>query len=135
MTGCAWQHDGSSGQTPPIFGGSSDQIPPIFGGIAVALAQAIDELEEGRWVSGDTVGYVRTGGGKEIDLGPTHVPTSAGTELTVPIEGKWVDSGWRAEAQVVEKKYGRGVLATKSILDMANPAWAIPAPLLALLLR
>jgi len=103
--------------------------------IAVALAQAIDELEEGRWISGDTVGYVRTGGGKEVDLGPAHVPTASSTELTVPIEGKWVDSGWRSEAQVVEKKYGRGILATKSVLDMDHPTWAIPAPLLSLLLR
>lgn len=103
--------------------------------IAVALAQAIDDLEEGRWVAGDTVGYVRTGSGREVDLAPAHVPTLSGTERTVPIEGKWVDAGWRAEAQVVEKKYGRGILATKSILDMDHPTWAVPAPLLSLLLR
>jgi len=103
--------------------------------IAVALAQTIDELEEGRWVAGDTVGYARTGGGKEVDLAPVHVPTPTGTELTLPIEAKWVDAGWRAEAQVIEKKYGRGILATKSILDLDHPTWAVPAPLLSLLLR
>jgi predicted AAA+ superfamily ATPase len=103
--------------------------------IAVALAQAIDELEEGRWISGDTVGYVRTGGGKEVDLGPAHVPTPTGTELSVPIESKWVDVGWRSEAQVMEKKYGRGIVATKSILDMDHATWAVPAPLLSLMLR
>ena len=54
---------------------------------------------------------------------------------TVPLEAKWVDAGWRAEAQVVEKKYGRGILATKSILSMEHPTWAVPAPLLALLLN
>jgi hypothetical protein len=103
--------------------------------IAVALAQAIDELEEGRWISGDTIGYIRTGSGKEVDLGPVYVPTSADTELTIPIESKWVDSGWRSEAQVMERKYGRGVVATKSILDLDHVTWAVPAPLLSLLLR
>lgn len=103
--------------------------------IAVALAQAVDELEEGRWVSGDTVGYTRTGGGKEVDLAPIHVPTPAGSALSVPIEGKWVDTGWRSEAQVIERKFGCGILATKSILDMDHPTWAVPAPLLAALLR
>ena len=62
------------------------------------------------------------------------LPSAAGTRSSVPIEGKWIDAGWRAEAQVVEKKYRAGILATKSILDLGNPAWAVPAPLLALLL-
>ena len=103
--------------------------------IGVALAQAIDELEEGRWVSGDTIGYIRTGGGKEIDLGPAHVPTASAETTTVPLESKWVDAAWRSEAQVIEKKCGRGILATKSVLDMDHPVWAVPAPLLAALLR
>ena len=103
--------------------------------VAVALARAIDDLDEGRWVAGDTIGYIRTGGGKEVDLGPVAVPTTSGSMTTVPLEAKWVDAGWRAEAQVVEKKYGRGILATKSILSMEHPTWAVPAPLLALLLN
>ncbi len=72
--------------------------------VAVALARAIDDLDEGRWVAGDTIGYIRTGGGKEVDLGPVAVPTTSGSMTTVPLEAKWVDAGWRAEAQVVEKK-------------------------------
>lgn len=102
--------------------------------LAVALARRIDELEEGRWVGGDTIGYVRTGSGNEVDLGPADVPTAAGGSVTVPIEAKWVDSGWRSAAQVVERKYGGGVLATKSLLDLDHPTWAVPAPLVALLL-
>jgi len=103
--------------------------------IGVALARSVDELDEGRWLAGDTIGYIRTGSGKEVDLGPVGLPTAAGTRLSIPIEGKWIDQGWRAAAQVIEKKYGSGVLATKSILDMSSATWAIPAPLVALLLN
>ncbi len=102
--------------------------------LGVALATAVENLDEGRWMAGDTIGYVRTDSAKEVDFGPLALPSAAGTRLSVPIEGKWVDSGWRADAQVVEKKYGTGILATKSILDLSNPAWAVPAPLVALLL-
>ena len=102
--------------------------------IGMALARAVDALDEGRWAAGDTIGYVRTGSGNEIDFGPIALPSAAGTRWGIPIESKWVDSGWRAEAQVIEKKYTNGVLATKSILDTDHPTWAVPAPLVALLL-
>jgi predicted AAA+ superfamily ATPase len=102
--------------------------------IGVALARAIDQLDEGRWVSNDTIGYTRSSGGGEIDLGPTSVPTPAGPTQTVPIESKWVDSGWRGDAKTIEGKYSAGILATKSLLDMEHRAWAVPAPLVALLL-
>ena len=46
-----------------------------------------------------------------------------------------VDDGWRGEARVIEDKYGSGILATKSILDTTGDVWAIPAPLVTLLLR
>ena len=47
---------------------------------------------------------------------------------------KWVDANWRSEAKVIENKYRLGVLATKSVLDLTHPTWAVPAPLLTLLL-
>jgi uncharacterized protein len=102
--------------------------------IAVTLARAIDNLEEGRWISGDTIGYARTASGNEIDLAPVPLPTTNGTARTVPIESKWVDHGWRAEAKTIDGKYGHGILATKSILDTTGTVWAVPAPLLAALL-
>lgn len=103
--------------------------------IGVALARAIDELEEGRWVSGDTIGYVRTAREGEVDLGPVTVPSAAGPTPTVPIESKWVDHGWKSEAKTIDGKFGRGILATKSVLDVSGAVWAVPAPLLALLLQ
>lgn len=102
--------------------------------LAVHLAVAIDERQPGRWVSGDTIGYVRTGSGNEIDFGPVAVPTAAGTAYTTPLEAKWVTQRWRSEARVAENRFGRGVLATKNVTSFAHPAWAIPAPTVALLL-
>jgi hypothetical protein len=85
-------------------------------------------------VAGDAIGYVRTGSGNEVDLGPIHLPSAGGSRLSVPIEAKWVDANWRSEARVIEQKYGAGVVATKSVLDLTHKTWAVPAPLLALLL-
>jgi hypothetical protein len=38
------------------------------------------------------------------------------------------------KALTVEGKFDRGIVATKTILDFESPAWAIPAPLLMMLL-
>jgi predicted AAA+ superfamily ATPase len=102
--------------------------------LGVSLARAIDDLDEGRWVSGDTIGYTRSGSGNEIDFAPVQVPTSAGSAATTPLEAKWVDSRWRREARALESRYGGGLLATKSVLDLGHASWAVPAPLVALLL-
>jgi hypothetical protein len=85
-------------------------------------------------VSGDAIGYVRTGSGNEIDFGPVAVPTAAGTAFTTPLEAKWVTQGRRSEARVAENRFGRGVSATKEVTSFAHPAWVIPAPTVALLL-
>ncbi len=103
--------------------------------LGACLARSVDLREEGRWVAGDTIGYVRTQSFGEIDLAPVPVPSPAGPRQTVAIESKWVDVGWRAEARAIENKYKGGILATKSILDLDHPTWAIPAPLVALLLE
>lgn len=103
--------------------------------IGVALARAIDDLEEGRWVAGDTIGYARTSSGREVDLGPVAVPSANGPVVSVPLESKWVGQGWKGEARTIEAKFGRGILATKSALDTTDDVWAVPAPLLALLIQ
>lgn len=102
--------------------------------IAMHLARAIDNHDEGRLVVNDTIGYARTGAGNEVDLAPVSISSPAGTARTIPIEGKWVDDQWRSDAKTIEAKYEAGILATKSILNTDHPTWAIPAPLLALLL-
>jgi predicted AAA+ superfamily ATPase len=102
--------------------------------VGVTLARAIEREQEGRWMSGDTIGYARTASDNEVDLAPVAVPDHSGTAYTVPLESKWVDQGWKGEARTIEAKYKRGILATKSILDVEGAVWAVPAPLLALLL-
>jgi predicted AAA+ superfamily ATPase len=104
------------------------------GALAVHLAAAIDDQQPGRWVNGDTIGYVRTGSGNEIDFGPVAVPIVGGTAHTTPLEAKWVSRSWRPEALVTENRFGRGVLATKNITNLSHLAWAVPAPVVALLL-
>ncbi len=103
--------------------------------LGAALGRAVDRLEPGRWTADDTIGYLRTGKGNEIDFGPTSVPAPAGPRATVPMESKWVSSGWRSESLVVEGKFAGGVLATRTVVDLSHPVWAVPAPVLALLLE
>ena len=100
--------------------------------LGVSLARAIDQLDEGRWISGDTIGYARTASDNEIDLAPVPIPSAAGPVNTVPLESKWVDQGWRSEARTIDGKYERGILATKTVLDTSRRVWAVPAPLLSL---
>lgn len=102
--------------------------------LAVCLARSIDELDEGRWKANDTIGYARTASSNEIDLASVAIPTGAGGGWTTPIESKWVGTGWRSEARVIEAKHAAGIVATKNILDLNNGAWAVPVPLVALLL-
>jgi uncharacterized protein len=115
--------------------GEPDMATLTEAAIALHLARAIDQIDEGRFIANDTVGYARTSTGNEIDLLPVPITGSGGTARTAPIEGKWVDDRWRSDARTIEAKYGHGILATKSILDTQHPTWAVPAPLLALLLQ
>jgi len=103
--------------------------------LAIGLARRINDLDEGRWSGDDTIGYLRSASGTEVDLAPVRVPTSSGPATTTPIESKWVDARWKAEAKIIRGQYGRGILATKSVLDLDSPVWAVPAPLVALLLE
>ena len=103
--------------------------------LAVTLARRLDDLTEGRWSDSDTVGYGRTSSGAEVDFAPVRTATPAGVATTTPIESKWVDAGWLGEARTMESKYGHGIMATKSILDTDHDVWAVPAPLVALMLE
>lgn len=103
--------------------------------LAVALARVLDQCSPGRWTSGDTIGYIRTEAGNDVDLAPVPVATAGGDRATTPVESKWVSGGWRPEARVVEGRYAAGVLATKDVLDTSHHAWAVPAPMVSLLLE
>lgn len=54
---------------------------------------------------------------------------------TTPVESKWVSKGHWGEARVVNGVYGRGLIATKDVLDTTREdVWAVPAPCIALML-
>ncbi|MDR2565040.1 MAG: AAA family ATPase [Bifidobacteriaceae bacterium] len=103
--------------------------------LGVSLARRIDSLDQGRWSDDDTIGFARTASGGEIDLAPARVPAGVDMAWSVPIESKWVGAGWKGESRPLAGKYGRGLVATKSVLDTTNSVWAVPAPLVALLLE
>lgn len=71
---------------------------------------------------GANVMYERTRTGAEIDF--------VGPDLGVPFEGKYVDTGWRTPARTSQARYGRGVMATRSIFDLNGDIWAVPVGLL-----
>jgi uncharacterized protein len=102
--------------------------------IGVAVARAVEERQPGRWLAQDTIGYLRTQSGKEIDFAPVPLPTAAGESMTTPIESKWVSHGWRSEALVMENRLHRGVMATRNVVDTTHDVWALPAPVVAALL-
>lgn len=102
--------------------------------IGMALARRVESLHPGRLLDGRAIGYSRTTSGREIDFAPLPVRIGGTAVTTSPLESEWVTTSWRKDALVVENKFGRGVLATKSILDTTHTAWAVPAPMLALLL-
>lgn len=102
--------------------------------LALALAARVEALQPGRWPTDEAVGYLRTGGGAEVDLAAVPLPTPAGTRMSTPIEVKWVSHSWRSEVRALENTYAGGVVATKNLVDTTHASWALPAPLVALLL-
>jgi len=103
--------------------------------LAVALARAIDATEPDRWAANDSIGYLRTGNGTEVDFAPVPARGPSGPMMTTPIEAKWMTTGWRSDARTIEGKFARGVVATRTITNLQHLSWAMPAPVVALLLN
>jgi predicted AAA+ superfamily ATPase len=61
--------------------------------------------------------------GSEIDF--------VGPLLQTPIESKYVSQNWRGERRILDEHYGRGILATRDVLDLSENIWAVPAGLVA----
>jgi predicted AAA+ superfamily ATPase len=80
----------------------------------------------------NTVMYERTPSDAEIDF--------VGPALGIAFEGKYVDGPWRRAAQTVRAGHERGVLVTRTVLDLDDRqgprrVWAIPAGIVGWLLR
>lgn len=103
--------------------------------LGVALARAIDATESDRWTANDSIGYLRAGNRTEVDFAPIPARGPSGPMMTTPIEAKWVTAGWRSDARTIEGKFARGIVATRTITDLEHLSWAMPAPVVALLLN
>jgi uncharacterized protein len=80
----------------------------------------------------NTVMYERTPSEAEIDF--------VGPEMGVAFEGKYVDGPWKRAAQTMRAGHERGVMVTRTVLDLddrsgAKRVWAIPAGIVGWLLR
>lgn len=91
--------------------------------VGLAVARAIERQRHGSFLAADGVLYERTPTDNEIDF--------VGPELELPIESKYVSSGWKREAQTAEAAYGRGILSTRAVYDTSERVWAVPAAVLA----
>lgn len=92
----------------------------------LALARAMEEMTPGSFVEAGGVMYEHTAKRAEIDF--------VGEELGVPFESKYVDRGWKKEARTLHARYGKGVMATRSIYDRTEEIWAVPTALAAWIL-
>ena len=96
--------------------------------LGMALLRASERASPGAHLEFDRVLYHRTRTRKEIDfVGPGFGG--------VCIESKYVDGRWRRDALTLRASYWRGIVATRSELDLADSdVVAVPAALLAWLI-
>ena len=96
--------------------------------IGMALLRASERASRGAHVEFDRVLHHRTRTRKEIDfVGPGFGG--------VGIESKYTDGNWRRDALTLKASPWRGIIATRSELDVADPrVAAVPAALLAWLI-
>ena len=102
--------------------------------LALELVRAIDRIAHDRFVEQRAVLYARAPGSGETDFAPVSIPAAGSPALTIPIECKWVSHKWKHAAMGIRRRYGHGILATKNVVDLSGDVWAVPAPILALLL-
>ena len=96
--------------------------------LGMALLRATERAAPGSFVGFDRVLHHRTASRKEIDfVGPDFGG--------IAVESKYVDGGWRRAALTLKASRWRGILATRSETDLADPdVAAVPAALLAWLI-
>ena len=93
--------------------------------LGLALLRACERTAPGEFVGFDRVLHHRTASRKEIDFVGPGFGGSA-------IESKYVDGGWRTAAPTLKASRWRGIVATRSELDLAEPdVYAVPSALLA----
>jgi uncharacterized protein len=95
--------------------------------LGIALLRALECEYPGRFADFTSMTYV-VPTRKEIDFVSPLFPN-------LGFEGKYVDERWRQESLTLKTRFGRGVFATRSVLDLSEAVWAIPAGMLVWLLN
>ncbi|MDA8196751.1 MAG: AAA family ATPase [Actinomycetota bacterium] len=81
------------------------------------------------------IGHRLTPGSPSPDFSRVPIQSPDRIMMSDPIESKWVANAWQGEARVIENYFSGGIVATRSITDTSKPSWALPAPVVALLLE
>jgi uncharacterized protein len=89
--------------------------------LGLSLARAAAHGRADAFVAGGDVMYERTSTA-EIDF--------VGGAIGVPFESKYVERGWRRETRALAARHGRGIVATRNVLDTGGDIWAVPASML-----
>ena len=100
--------------------------------LGMLLLRSAGEPGPAALLDATTVMFERTPSRSEIDF--------VGPDLGVPFEAKYVDGPWRRGARTLEARHGRGILATRAVLELGDvegkgAVWAVPVGILAWLLR
>lgn len=93
--------------------------------LGLSLARAAARGRADAFVAGGEVMYERTSTA-EIDF--------VGTAIEIPFESKYVERGWKRESRALASRHGRGIVATRNVLDTGGDIWAVPVSVLVLLL-
>lgn len=93
--------------------------------IGLSLARAAAAGAADTFVAAGEVMFERTAT-SEIDF--------VGSSIAVPFESKYVERGWKSESRALSARYGRGIVATRNVLDLEGPIWAVPAAIVAWML-
>jgi hypothetical protein len=109
---------GSTERPPDVSRLSEQQL-------GLALLRSVTAGRADTFAAAEEVMYERTASA-EIDF--------VGAALEVPFESKYVERKWRSESRGLAARYGRGIIATRNVLDMDGPIWAVPTSVLAWLL-
>ena len=95
--------------------------------LGIALLRNLDAAGAADIADFDDVLHHRSRTGAEIDF--------VGRRLDgVALESKYVDARWGREAQTLAASPWQGVIATRSVTEWRDDVWAVPAPILAVLL-
>lgn len=95
--------------------------------VGVALLRSIGAVDAVSLADYDAVLHYRSATQAEIDfVGPRFGD--------IAVESKYVDDRWGRELQTISHSPWFGIVATRSGVDWRESGWAIPAPILAILL-